>query len=112
LRVSYAHALIETGDKNKLEKAFSELLRANTEEPDNPFTHRLLAVYYGKKGETGLAALYLAEMSLGVGDLKTAEQQAKRALHFLKSDSANLSRAKDIMDEVKREKERESSWGL
>jgi len=112
LRVSYAHALIESGDKNKLEKAFSELLRAKTEEPDNPFTHRLLAVYYGKKGETGLAALYLAEMSLGVGDLATAEQQAKRALHFLKNDSANLSRAKDIMEEIKREKALESSWGL
>ncbi len=112
LRVNYAHALIETGDKNLLEKAFSELLRAKTEEPDNPFTHRLLAVYHGKKGETGLAALYLAEMSLGVDDLKTAEQQAKRALHFLKIDPVNHTRAKDILEEVKRQKELESSWGL
>jgi predicted Zn-dependent protease len=112
IRVSYAHALIETGDKGQLEKAFSELLRAKTEEPDNPFTHRLLAVYYGKKGETGLAALYLAEMSLEVDDLKMAEQQAKRALHFLKNDPTNYTRAKDILAEVKRQKELESSWEL
>ncbi len=104
LRVSLAHALIEGGDKDQLEKALSELLRATTEEPDNPFTHRLLAIYYGKKGETGLAALYLAEMSLEVGDFKVAEQQAKRSLELLKNDPTNHVRAKDILQEVKRQK--------
>lgn len=102
LRVNLAHALVESGDKTQLEKAFTELLRAKTEEPDNPFTYRLLAIYYGHKGQTGLAALSLAEMALEVGDLKTAEQQAKRSLHFLKDDATHKIRAKDILEEVKR----------
>lgn len=101
-RVSWAHAMIESNDPHKLETAFSELLRAKTEEPENPLTYRLLAVCYGKKGQVDLAALSLAEMALVVGDLKTAEQQAKRSLHFLKNDPANQARAKDILEEVKR----------
>src|SRR3990167_8054314 len=67
LRVSLAHALIESEDSSKLELAFKELVRARMDEQDNPFTHRLLAVYYGKSGKPGLAALSLAEMSFEVG---------------------------------------------
>ncbi len=105
LRVNLAHALTESGDKSDLEKAFAELLRAKTEETDNPFTYRLLAVYYGKKEMTGHAALSLAEMAIQVGDLTAAEQQAKRSMHFLQNDPQNHSRAKDILEEVKRLKE-------
>ncbi len=107
LRINLAHALIETEDKAHLEKVFAELLRAKTEEPDNPFTHRLLAIYHGKKGDIGLAALSLAELSLEIEDLKTAEQQAKRALHFLKNDPLNHMRAKEIAEEVDRLKDQE-----
>ncbi|MDI9637905.1 M48 family metalloprotease [Geitlerinema splendidum] len=108
LRVSLAHALIESNDPTKEEQAFGELSRARTDEGDNPFIHRLLAVYYGKSGKTGLAALSLAEMSLEVGDLKTAEQQAKRSLHFLKGDPVNETRAKDILAEINQLKDLES----
>lgn len=104
LRVNLAHALIEGGEGSKLETAYSELLRAKTEEPDNPFTYRLLAIYYGKKEKIDLAALSLAEMALTVGDFETAENQAKRSLHFLKNDPVNQARAKDILEEVKRQK--------
>jgi predicted Zn-dependent protease len=102
LRVSWAHAMIENNDPRQLETAYLELLRAKTEEPENPFTYRLLAVCYGKNGKVDLAALSLAEMALVVGDLKVAEEQAKRSLHFLKNDPANQARAKDILEEVKR----------
>jgi len=105
LRVSLAHALLESGDKSLLERALSELLRAKTEEGDHPFTYRLLAVYYGKTGQTGLAALSLAEMALQFGDFKMAEQQAKRSKHLLKGDPINYARAKDIEQEIKRQKE-------
>jgi predicted Zn-dependent protease len=105
LRTSWAHALIEGGDASKLETAYSELLRATTEEPDNPLAYRLLAVYYGKKGKIGLAALSLAEMGLCVGDWETAEKQAKRSLHLLKDEPSHQTRAKDIIEEVKRLKE-------
>lgn len=108
LRVNLAHALLESEDSSKLKVAFKELTRARMEEQDNPFTHRLLAVYYGKSGNTGLAALSLAEMAFEVGDYKTAEQQAKRSLHFLKSDSLNETRAKAILSEIKEIKDRES----
>jgi len=101
-RVSWAHSLLESNDPHLLEKAFSELLRAKTEEPDNPFTYRLLAVCYGKQGRIDLAALSLAEMALLIEDLKMAEQQAKRSLQLLKNDPHNQVRAKDILQEVKR----------
>lgn len=101
-RVSLAHALIESNDPHKLEIAYSELLRAKTEEADNPFTYRLLAIYYGKKGKIDLVALSLAEMALIIGDLKTADQQANRTLHLLKNDPTNQGRAKDILEEVRR----------
>jgi len=109
-RMNLAHSLIEGGDDSKLEMAHRELMRAKTEEPDNPLTYRLLAVYYGKKGQIGLAALSLSEMALTLGDLKTAEEQAKRSLHFLKNDSANEGRANDILAEVKRQRESESDF--
>ncbi len=108
LHTNFAHSLIESGDDKHLEKAHSALLRARTEEPDNPFTYRLLAIYYGKKGKTGLAALCLSEMALEVEDLEKAEQQAKRALHFFQNDAANKARANDILEEVKRLKKRQS----
>lgn len=102
LRVSLAHTLIESGDNRKLESAHSQLLRAKIEEPDNPQTHRFLAIYYGKKEKIDLAALALADMALTVGDLDTAEQQARRSLHLLKNDPTNHMHAKDILEEVKR----------
>lgn len=108
LHINLAHSLIEGGDPAQLEKAYSELLRARTEEPENPFTYRLLAIYYGKKEKTGLAALCLAEMAFEIEDLDKAEQQAKRALHFLKDDPTNKLRANDILEEVKRLRKRES----
>jgi predicted Zn-dependent protease len=111
-RIALAHSLIESGDESKLEDAHAELLRAKTEESDNPFTYRLLAVYYGKKERIDLAALSLAEMSFVSGDLKTAAEQAKRSLHFLRNDPVNEARAKDILEEVKRLQEKESGLGL
>lgn len=108
LHINLAHSLIESGNKDHLEKAFSELLRAKTEEPENPFTYRLLAIYYGKKEKPGLSALSLAEMAFETGDLEKAEQQVKRALHFLKDDATNKVRANELLEEVKRLKKKES----
>lgn len=102
LHLNLAHALIEGGEAKHIEKAYMELMRVKTQEPDNPFAYRLLAIIYGKQEKTGLAALCLAEMGLEVGDLDQAEQQGKRALHFLKEDPLNHTRAKDILEEVER----------
>lgn len=111
LRSNLAHALIESNDEKNIEKAFSELLRAKTEEPDNPFIHRLLAIYYGKRGQTGLAALSLAEMAFEVGDLEQAEQQLKRSIQLLKSDAKNQNQAKELLEEVKKLKKQSSMFG-
>ncbi len=112
LRSNLAHALIESNNEKNIEKALSELLRAKTEEPDNPFIHRLLAVYYGKRGQTGLAALSLAEMAFEVGDLEQAEQQLKRSIQLLKSDAKNQNQAKEILEEVKKLKKQSSMFGM
>ena len=109
-RVSLAHALIESNDPHNLEAAYRELLRAKTEEPDSPLTYRLLAVCYGRKGRTDLAALSLAEMALVGGDLKMAEEQARRSLHLLKNDPDNQLHAKDILEEVKRRESKSSPF--
>ncbi len=101
LRINYAHALTESPNSQDHKKAYHELLRAKTEEPDNPFTYRLLAIYYGKTGNTGLAALSLAEMSFQVEDFDEAKKQAERSLHFLKNDKENQLRAKEILREIK-----------
>ena len=110
LHLNLAHVLIESGDKAVLEKAYSELLRAKTEESDNPFTYHLLAIYYGKIGKVGLAALSLAEMSLQVGNLPQAEAQVKRALHLLKGDEKNRQHATHVLEEIEALKKKESSW--
>jgi predicted Zn-dependent protease len=112
LRSNLAHAFIESNDEKNIESAFSELLRAKTEEPDNPFIHRLLAVYYGKRGKTGLAALSLAEMAFEVGDLDQAEQQLKRSIQLLKNDPKNQSRAKELLEDVKKLKKQSSTFGI
>ncbi len=112
LRVTYAHALIETGENQLLKKAFQELLRAKAEEPDNPMTYRLLAVCYGKKGDIGLASLSLAEMAFEVGDLKMADEQVKRSLKLLKGKPTDISRANHLLQEIKRLKDQSSSHGL
>jgi predicted Zn-dependent protease len=110
LRLNLAHALLESGNEKFLEKIYTELLRVRMEEPDNPFTYHLLAIYYGKTGKTGLAALSLAEMSLEIGNLPQAEKQAKRALHLLKGDEVNRQHATRVLEEVEKLKEKESSW--
>jgi predicted Zn-dependent protease len=110
LRSNWAHALIESNDTSNLQRAFSELLRARTEEPENPFIYRLLAICYGKRGETGLAALSLAEMAFEIGNLENAEQQAKRSIQLLKDDPVNLKRANHILEEIKRVKKQSSMF--
>lgn len=105
LRINWAHALTESNDNALIEKAYNELMRAKTEEPDNPFTYRLLAVYYGKSGKTGLAALSLAEMAYHVGEYDKAEEQAERSIKLLKGDKENTLRAQEILDEVQRLKD-------
>ncbi len=49
-------------------------------------------------------------MSFEVGDYKTAEQQAKRSLNFLKGDPLNETRAKDILAEIKQIKDLEPGF--
>ena len=49
-------------------------------------------------------------MAFEIGDYKTAEQQAKRSLHFLKDDALNETRAKDILAEIKLIKDQEPGF--
>lgn len=108
LRLCYAHSLLEMEgtEKSILNKALEELLRAKTEEPNNPLIYRLLAVCYGKQEKVGLAALSLAEMAFELEDLDMAEEQGKRSVQLLKDDHKNLVRAKEILEETKRLKKR------
>lgn len=107
--LSLAHTLLESGNPAYLEKAYRALLRVRHEEPDNPFVYQLLAIYYGKTGKTGLAALALGEMAFETGDFEKGRQQCNRALKLLEKDSENKARAQHILDEIDRN-EKKKGW--
>lgn len=109
IRVAYAHALIETaqnGAQNKnLGEAIVQLRRALQDEPRMSRIHRLLAVAYGKQGQSALADLHLAEEALLDGKMPYARRLAARAAQELEQGSAGWLRAQDILTTIARQEE-------
>lgn len=99
IRTAYAHALIETADKNpaRLDQAITHLTRAAAEEPRTGRIYRLLATAYGRKGDEPMAKLYLAEEALLQREWDYAKLQAEGALHGLPANSSARIRAQDIL---------------
>jgi predicted Zn-dependent protease len=96
IRAAYGHALLElkTPDINT---AIEQLTRAIQLEPRQSETHHFLAIAYGKKGQTGLFHLHLAEAALLRGNLGTAKKEAKMAKDALPKGSTGILRADDIL---------------
>ena len=98
LRISYAHALIESGaDNARLNDAVTQLQRALRTENRSPRVHRLLATAYGKLGDDPLARLHLAEEAVLQRNFVYAKRQADVAAQGLKKGSAPWLRAQDIL---------------
>lgn len=110
LRISYAHALIETargGDSPQLAEAIRQLERARNDEPRSSRIQRLLATAYGRKGEEGAAKVYLAEEALLKRETDYAKRQAEAALAILPAGSKHRIRAQDIISYIEQNPEKE-----
>ena len=66
-----------------------------------------LAVVEGRLGDTGMAALALAEMNYAEDNWREARGQAERAKRLLASGTPGWLRASDLAEIAEREEERE-----
>ncbi|UNM06661.1 MAG: hypothetical protein H6925_03095 [Holosporaceae bacterium] len=70
-----------------LKEAEKILEKLKKEEPTNIGVWQFLSVVYGRQKQMGAMALALAEKEILLQNWQEADQQAKRALHFLKPGS-------------------------
>jgi predicted Zn-dependent protease len=97
LRINLAHALIETNDPARLDRAIDELKRAVAREDDNTMAWRLLSQAYASQGKEGEARLASAEYWFAAGDTEKATQFALRARPLLTANTIEWRRAMDIV---------------
>lgn len=101
LQTSYAQALIAKNDKPSLELARDRLQLAVRQEPNSPFSHRLLARAYGGLGLEGPARLHLAEEAVLKRDLKVARANLERAKDAIPvDDGPNRIRLNDLENQI------------
>ncbi|KAA5604635.1 M48 family metallopeptidase [Roseospira marina] len=105
LRVSLAHAQIESGDPTLLEPAQDNLRNALTRDADNGLAWRLLAQAYGQAGDTAMADYAMAETALRTGDYPRALFHVGRAETQLKRGSPTWLRLQDIRVEAERRRD-------
>jgi predicted Zn-dependent protease len=96
LHTSLAHALIESNDQKVLDEALRNLQASVEKERRSPFTWRLMATAYGRKGDQGMLAYAMAEEALARGDGPAARYQAERAEALLPAGSPGWIRSQDI----------------
>lgn len=102
IKIMLAHALIERKFPPGSAEAITILLPLTQKYPQNyPMAWRLLATAYGKTNQLGEAALALAEEALLQEDYKAATSQANRAKTLLKSNPKALTRAEDLLSQVR-----------
>ncbi|SOD98060.1 Putative Zn-dependent protease, contains TPR repeats [Caenispirillum bisanense] len=109
IRISLAHALIETQDDTLLPEAQSHLTEALKTERGNGFAWRLLGTTYGRENDMTMASYAMSESALLQGDPSQALFHASRAEQGLKvGDPTWLKvqdvkqRAQNLMEEMKR----------
>lgn len=105
IELSYAHAMVESGDDTKLPDAINHLQNAQRREPKSALIWRLLATAWGrqeaKTGDQGLSSYALAEEAAIKGDVKLAEFQIGRAERSLPQGSPYRLKLIDLKDQVK-----------
>lgn len=98
-----AQSLVAKNTPDTLKEAEKILEKLKKEEPTNIGVWQFLSVVYGRQKQMGAMALALAEKEILLQNWQEADQQAKRALHFLKPGSVLYLRAQDLKIETKRE---------
>lgn len=102
IKIMLAHALIERKFPPGCEEAIKVLLPVTQNHPQEfPMAWRLLATAYGKTNQLGEASLALAEESALREDYKSAISQATRAQSLLKSNPKAMTRARDLLNQLK-----------
>ena len=96
LRLGLARAQLESASPELLKPAIVNLRAALSEDPDNPFMWRQLAIAYGRDGQAAMSYLALAEEALLKGKGREALYQAERAKKELATGSSAWLQAEDI----------------
>lgn len=103
LHEAYGHVLLESKDKDKLDRAIDQLQEANRLEERTPIVWHMLAAAWGRKAELtrktefdAMATYALAEEAQAQGNDKAAQQLAERAMKGLPKGSTYWLRAQDI----------------
>ncbi len=101
IRMELAQAQLEQDDPSLIAPAIAEMKQVVRVESQNPDAWRTLGIAYGKGGQTGMAALSLAESAAAAGDAREARRQADEAMKQLPPGSPAWIRAQDILTSVK-----------
>jgi len=107
MRLRMAQAQVGLGEPSQDREALDNLNRVLSSESDNPSAWRLKAIAEGRLGDTGMAALSLAEMHYAEDNWREARGQAERARRLLDAGSSAWLRASDLAEIAEREEERE-----
>lgn len=105
LRISLAQVEIELNQPPLLEDAVGHLNFALTEEADNGFAWRLLAIAQGRRGNEGEAAFAMAEYAMLGGQIAEALHHATRAEKLLPRGSPSWLRVQDVKAQAMRLRE-------
>ncbi|HCP00841.1 MAG TPA: peptidase, partial [Rhodospirillaceae bacterium] len=104
LRLALGKAQVESRQSEMLLPALDNLQAAVRMEPDMREAWRLLTVINGRLGNKGELALAQAEYRFLSGDVKAAQALAERAINILPTGAPSWLRAKDILSETKRQR--------
>ena len=96
IRAAYAHALLQTGESDKVPAALRHLVEATSGDKTFATGWRLRAVAHGRLKQFGESAAALAEYYLLLGDLAEVRRQVRRAERLLKRGSPSWRRVQDI----------------
>lgn len=102
LRVALAHAQVESGDTALLKAAQDNLRNAVSRDADNALAWRLLALAYGRAGESALADYAMAETAVRSGEYDRALFHVGRAQSQVPRGSPTWLRLEDIDTEARR----------
>lgn len=106
IRLVLAQARIELNEPAQDKQALEDLAMTLSEESDNAFAWRLAAIAHGRRGDTGMTALAMAESALAQGDDKEAVNHAIRAQKILAEGSPAWLRARDLEQLAQRRADR------
>lgn len=102
IRLSLAQLQVQLDRPEMDQAALDNLAKVRTREDDNPTAWRLTAIAHGRQGDTGRAALALAEMNYARGEWSEAVGQAERAKKLLDNSTPAWLRASDLSEAASR----------